>query len=105
MQGYTQPSGNFSTGNVNAYAVRIAPHLIGGKASRFVIWMEQGFYASAYNSRETLAASTAARQRNGWHKEFSKWSAAFADGHARYGYFDTRLSIATDASWTIWQPN
>ncbi|MCZ6698658.1 MAG: type II secretion system protein [Planctomycetota bacterium] len=102
MQGYTQPSGNFSLPNTGDYAQRIAPHLIGGKASRFIMWCEQGFYSSTYQARETLDDSTANPQKNGWHREFSKWAAGFADGHARYQYFDTRLSV--DSDWTIWEP-
>ena len=103
MQGYTQPTGVYNhTAQANIFARRIAPHMIGGKASRFATWVEQGFYSATYMSRETLAASTANPQKNGWHREFSKWSIGFADGHARYGYFDTRLSIGPD--WTIWQP-
>ena len=76
--------------------------MIGGKASRFATWVEQGFYSATYMARETLAASTANPQKNGWHREFSKWTIGFADGHARYAYFDTRLSIGAD--WTIWEP-
>ena len=102
MQGYTQPSGNFSSTNVNIYAKRLAPHLIGGKASRFIIWCEQGFYSATYQARETLADSTANPQKNGWHRQFSRWSVAFADGHAQYKYYDTRLS--RDSDWTIWEP-
>lgn len=103
MQGYTQPSGVFNhTAQSNPFARRIAPHMIGGKASRFATWVEQGFYSATYMSRESLATSTANPQKNGWHRQFSKWTLAFADGHARYGYFDTRLSVGPD--WTIWQP-
>ncbi len=102
MQEYALPGGNFSASNSEEYARRIAPRLVGGNAARFVIWMEQGFYASTYQARSRLAQSLAAPQRMGWHREFSKWTAAFADGHAEYRYFDTRLSIGS--AWTLWEP-
>ena len=106
MQGYAQPSGNFtfSPAGVLGYARRIAPHMQGGKAARFVLWMEQGFYSATQNANRTLALSTAGFQRQGWHREFSKWAAAYADGHAGYRYFDTRLSIDPAGDWTIWEP-
>jgi hypothetical protein len=102
MQGYALPGGHFSMSNSDEYARRIAPRLVGGNASRFVIWLEQGFYASTYQARPTLPESLAAPQRRGWHREFSKWTAAFADGHAAYRYFDTRITGA--AEWTVWEP-
>ena len=106
IQGYHQPSGTFQLGTTGAFAAaqarRIAPHMQGGKAARFIVWMEQGFYSAAQHARTTLQTSTAGPQREGWHKEFSKWSAGFADGHAVHQYFNTRLSIGTD--WTTWQP-
>lgn len=102
MQGYTQPGGNFSLLNAAAYGRRLDPHLVGGKAARFIFWMDQGMYALAYRSAETLAQSQAAPQKRGWHRQFSKHSAAFFDGHVEYKYFDTRLSIGE--GWTIWEP-
>lgn len=107
MQGYNQPGGNFSpmtSARQDQYARRLAPHLNGGKASRFIIWVEQGFYSATYKATPNLNTTQANRQKPGWHKEFSKWSVGFADGHASYGYFDTRLSIDPTGVWTIWQP-
>ena len=106
MQGYNQPGGNFSAGVVvqNGYWQRIARHMDGGKASRFIIWFEQGAYSAFYRSTDNLATSMANPQKNGWHREYSKWSVGFADGHASYGYFDTRLSVAPDGQWTVWEP-
>ena len=40
--------------------------------------------------------------RYGWHRKFSSWVLGFADGHARYGYFDTRQIYGLGG--TIWQP-
>ena len=104
MQGYNQPGGSFGSASTIIYARRLAPHLIGGKASRFIIWFEQGAYSAFYRATPSLATTQANRQKNGWHREFSKWSVAFADGHAQYGYFDTRLSIGPEGDWTIWEP-
>ena len=101
MQGYNQPSGGFSSGSQHIYARRIAPHMIGGKASHFLLWLEQGHYSAAQNARLTLTTQVGPR-REGWHHEFSKWAAAFADGSAKYRYFDTRFSIGP--GWTTWQP-
>lgn len=92
-----------STTNHEAYARRLSRHLLGGGASRFVLVPEQGFYSATYRAGPTVNNNLAMPQRFGWHKEFSKWSLGFADGHAEYRYYDTRLSITPDA--TIWQPN
>jgi prepilin-type N-terminal cleavage/methylation domain-containing protein len=112
MQGYAyEQSGTFTfsvndQGNCNPlmiYTIKMNPHLVGGKASRFAMWVEQGFYAQAYQAGPTLATSLAFPQKRGWHREFSKWSLGMADGSARYVYYDTRLSVSTDGI-TIWQP-
>jgi prepilin-type N-terminal cleavage/methylation domain-containing protein len=109
MQGYSYvDSGtytfNFDVGGVvhDAYSRRITPHMIGGKASRFIMWDEQGFHAQTYQAGPTLATSLAFPQKRGWHREFSKWSFGMVDGSAVYGYYDTRLN--TSGSYTIWQP-
>ncbi|MBX3396889.1 MAG: prepilin-type N-terminal cleavage/methylation domain-containing protein [Phycisphaerae bacterium] len=86
-----------------SYAKRINKAFVGGSASRFVIVPEQGFYSATYRAGPTVASSLATPQRFGWHKEFSKWSLGFADGHAEYQYYDTRVAITPTA--TIWQPN
>jgi prepilin-type N-terminal cleavage/methylation domain-containing protein len=102
MQGYAGGSGDFTLDNLDGYAVRIARHMIGGDASRFAIWVEQGFYSATYRAtprRPNLAGP----QRFGWHRKFSSWTLAFVDGHVTHGYYDTRLS--TDAAGTIWEPN
>jgi prepilin-type N-terminal cleavage/methylation domain-containing protein len=106
MQGYNYAqSGSltFTLPDADKWARKLAPHLVGGKASRFAIWVEQGFYAQAYQAGPTLQTSLAFPQKRGWHREFSKWSLGLADGSARYVYYDTRLSTSTDGL-TIWQP-
>ncbi len=102
MQGYAGGSGNFSLLDVEDYARTIARHMSGGKASRFVIWMEQGMYSATYRATPQLP-NGAGPQRLGWHCKFSSWNMAFADGHAVGKYYDTRLSHSGDV--TIWQPN
>ena len=102
MQGYAGGSGNFSVLDVPEYADRIAKHLIGGEASRFVMWVEQGFYSSTYRATPFLP-NGAGSQRFGWHRKFSTWSLGFADGHAIHSYYDTRLSAT--AAGAIWEPN
>ncbi len=102
MQGYAGGSGDFSLDNLDEYAVRIARHMSGGKASEFAIWVEQGFYSATYRAapkRPNLAGP----QRFGWHRKFSSWTLAFVDGHVTHSYYDTRLS--SDTPGTIWQPN
>lgn len=91
-----------STATREAYVRRLSRHIIGGGAARFVLVPEQGFYSATYRAGPTINNSLALPQRNGWHKEFSKWSMGFADGHAEYRFYDTRLSITPTA--TIWQP-
>jgi len=102
MQGYNWPGGNFSTVNAATMGKRIAPHLIGGKGSRFTMWLEGTAYAAFYRAGPTLSQSQASPQKTGWHRTFSKYSAGFYDGHAEHRYFDTRLSIGD--GWTIWEP-
>ncbi len=102
MQGYTQPGGNFSVLDAELYGRKINPHLVGGKAARFIMGRDQGFYALAYRAAATLAESQAAPQKRGWHRQFSKHCAAFYDGHVEYKYYDTRLSIGE--GWTLWEP-
>ena len=77
----------------------------GGEASEFIVWVEQGFYSSTYMAGPTTAGigSGPAPLRYGWHRKFSTFSVGFADGHARYGFFDTRQIFGLGG--TIWQPN
>lgn len=110
MQGYTWFAGGdfditniYNPGNPKAYGPRIHKYLTGGSAARFVIWLEQGMYSATYNAGPTVASSLAGPQRFGWHREFSKYSMAFADGHAEYRFFDTR--VATQPTASLWQPN
>lgn len=102
MQGYAGGSGDFSLENLDRYAERIARHMIGGEASRFVMWMEQGFYSATYRAAPEVSIGAGPR-RPGWHRRFSRWSMGFADGHAMHEYYDTRLS--SQPAGTIWQPN
>ncbi len=104
MQGYKGGNGSFLVGppanETDVFARRIAKHLVGGKASRFVMWNEQGMYSATQNAKPTLPSG--AVQTRGWHRKWSQWSMGFADGHATNGFYDTRFSISGDA--TIWQP-
>jgi hypothetical protein len=109
-QGYAYPSGNFpfpasfdhTAGN--PYGNRIAPYMVGGWAAQFIIWVEQGFYSNTYRAGPTIAGigGGPAVQRVAWHRKFSSWVVGFADGHAKYGYFDTRQIYGLGG--TIWQP-
>jgi len=109
-QGYSWFSGGdftatqlFNESGGESFARRITRHMTGGTASRFILVPEQGFYSATYRAGPTVASSLALPQRFGWHKEFSKWSLGFADGHCEYTYYDTRVSITPKA--TTWQPN
>jgi hypothetical protein len=82
---------------------RIARGTVGDAAARFIQWNEIGFYSATHDAAEKVEWGTAAPQRFGWHRKFSFWSVAFADGHAAHGYFDTRQVYGLDG--TIWQPN
>ena len=87
-------------------SARLGKHLNGGTASRFVMWVEQGFYSATYNAAPYSGYKDlppALPQRQGWHRKFSSWSMGFADGHAAHGYFDTRQIYGQGGS--IWQPN
>jgi len=102
MQGYAGGSGDFSLDHLDEYAGRIAHQLTGGDASRFALWVEEGFYSATYRATPRLP-NLAGPQRMGWHRQFSKWSMAFADGHVVHTYYDTRLTSST--AGTIWEPN
>jgi len=102
MQGYAGGDGNFSLLDVDEFSKRIAKHMVGGEASRFIMWVEQGFYSATYRATPQLP-NGAGPQRSGWHSKFSFWSLAMADGHAVNAYYDSRLTNS-DAG-TIWQPN
>jgi prepilin-type N-terminal cleavage/methylation domain-containing protein len=107
-QGYAWPSGNFHGANFapgpNSYQDRIAPYLVGGWASQFIIWVEQGFYSATYRAGPTTAGIGGGNlgQHAGWHRKWSAYCVGFADGHAMYGYFDTRQIYGLGG--TIWQP-
>ncbi len=111
-QGYAQANGgnfvleNFTEGmppeNI-PFGKKISRHLIGDGAARFIMWAEQGFYSATYRAAPWLPNGAAPRRR-GWHRKFSSWCVGFADGHALYGYYDTRL-VSGGLGGTIWQPN
>ncbi len=112
-QGYALPSGVFQLGffdtgdadsSSSRYGDRIAGHMSGGEASEFIVWVEMPFYAATYNAGPTIEGigGGAFPRRMGWHRKFSAYSVAFADGHAKYGTFDTRQIYGLGG--TIWQP-
>ena len=103
MEGYKGGNGFFNVNDVNPFSAMMASHLIGGEASRFIMWHEQGMGTATYRARPTLP-NNADPMRFGWHRKFSHWSAGFADGHAAHGYYDTRL-VFGGLDGTIWQPN
>lgn len=106
LQGYFgtnfTAANNNPTANAESYG-RIARNTIGGAASRFIQWVEVGFYSATHNAAEKLEWSSSKPQRVGWHRKFSAWSAGFADGHVAHGYFDTRQVYGLGG--TIWQPD
>ncbi|HWL94086.1 MAG TPA: prepilin-type N-terminal cleavage/methylation domain-containing protein [Phycisphaerae bacterium] len=81
----------------------IARKLSGGSASRFIMWVEQGFYSATYGAGLPNNGPSNTPRRPGWHRSFSKWNLGFADGHAASGYYDTKLAHQTIG--TIWQPD
>ncbi|RIK64493.1 MAG: hypothetical protein DCC65_14320 [Planctomycetota bacterium] len=84
---------------------RIARHIVGGNASQFILWAEQGFYGATYNAKpenHNKDAPPSIPQIEGWHQGFSSWSVGFADGHVSHGFFDTRGIYGLGG--TIWQP-
>ena len=107
-QGYRLPSGNFYASDFapgpDSFANRIAPHLIGGGAARFIFWPEQGFYSATYRAGPTIAGigGGPAPQRFGWHRKWSNWNVGFFDGHVARGYYDTRVIYGLGG--TIWEP-
>jgi hypothetical protein len=86
------------------YPRRIAKHMVGGEAAEFIMWVEQGFYSSTQNAGPTTdgIGQGPMPQRRGWHRKFSTYVVGFVDGHALYGYMDTRQIYGYGG--TIWQP-
>lgn len=106
MQGYAGNNGSpgdFTTVDHDEYMGRIARKLVGGNASTFALWVEHGMYSASLDAGYDLARSQAAGRRSGYHRKFSSWSIGFADGHATYQYYDTRVAVQPGA--TIWEPN
>jgi prepilin-type N-terminal cleavage/methylation domain-containing protein len=103
MEGYKGGSGTFTTDDIVEFSDRIAHHLVGGSASRFIMWHEQGMGTATYRARPTLPNGAAALHF-GWHRKFTFWSAGFADGHAVHARYDTRL-VHGGMDGTIWQAN
>lgn len=109
MQGYAGYDFTYAVHDPVRYAElssRIARHIVGGDASQFILWTEQGFYGATYNANPDdpdFPMPPSLPQRNGWHRKFSSWSVAFADGHVAHGYFDTRSIYGLGG--TIWAPN
>lgn len=111
MGGYVTNNGawgnfgfNFDGTPHDQYMRRIAKHMDGGDASKFILWLEQGMYSASYGCAMTLQqTSSSPKLRKGWHCKFSTWSMGFADGHATNNYYDTRLAFSS-SGW-LWQPN
>ena len=103
MEGYKGGNGFFTALDVAPYSARMASHLVGGEASRFIMWHEQGMGTATYRAKPTLP-NNADPMRFGWHRKFSHWSVGFADGHVAHGFYDTRL-VFGGLDGTIWQPN
>lgn len=107
-QGYSLPSGNFYASafasGPESYSSRLAPRLVGGRAARFIFWVEHGFYSATYRAGPTIngIGGGPAPQRFGWHKKWSHWNVGFFDGHVLSGYFDTRQIYGLGG--TIWEP-
>jgi hypothetical protein len=109
-QGYAPTSGRFPTVAFDSrrgmtYPRRIAKHMIGGEAAELIMWVEQGFYSSTQDAGPTTdgISSGPMPQKRGWHRKFSTYVVGFVDGHALYGYMDTR-QIYGYGGGTIWQP-
>lgn len=68
---------------------------VGGAASRFVLFMENPMNSYMQDARPPGGAHGSSCQPNlgpGWHKQLSKYSIGFYDGHAEYRFIDTRFS-------------
>lgn len=110
MGGYYGNNGAWGNFGFNAngdphdeYMTRIARHMVGGEASEFIIWLEQGMYSASYGCAMSLPQFVGdPRPKLGWHCKMSSWSMGFADGHAKFSYYDTRLAFS-GVGW-LWEP-
>lgn len=76
---------------------------VGGAASRFVLFMENGMNSYMLDARPpdgSLGTSCQEKLGVGWHHKFSKYAMGMIDGHAEYRYIDTRFTW--DEGYTIW---
>ncbi len=94
-------------GNANTGDPGLGPALFEQKfqrgASEFVLFMENRLnYALQSVTLRGRTGADQRRGRRGWHGEFDMHVAAFADGSARYRFFDIRY--VDSPGWTIW-PN
>lgn len=68
---------------------------VGGSASRFVLFMENPMNAFMQDARPPGGAHGTSCQTTlgtGWHKQVSRYSVGFFDGHAEHRFVDTRYS-------------
>ena len=71
-------------------------------ASEFIIFYENQMNFALEGARPRGYSSREPRQLYGWHKQEDYHEAAFLDGHAKYGYFNTLY--VDGPGWTTW-PN
>ena len=71
-------------------------------ASEFILFYENQMNFALENARPRGYANPEPRELYGWHGQEDYHTAAFLDGHAKYGYYDTRF--IDGPGWTTW-PN
>ncbi len=102
-------NGDFLTilgGNSTNRIRSLGSFMLRGKAERgsaeFVLFYENMFNYAQAGARPRGFSNPAAKQHEGWHRQFSTFTAAFMDGHAEYRIYDTRYPDGP--GWTTW-PN
>ncbi len=100
---YAPPEWYGELGRMSAAGSEMLRMKVGGAASRFVLFMENGMNAYMLDARPpdgSLGVSCQDKLGVGWHRKFSKYAMAMLDGHAEYRFIDTRF--VCDQSFTIW---
>jgi prepilin-type N-terminal cleavage/methylation domain-containing protein len=71
-------------------------------AAEFLLFFEGRLLNGMFGARPRGYAEQDPRQVMGWHRQENTYSIGFLDGHAAYGYLDTRY--IDGPGWTVW-PN
>ncbi len=92
---YYRPNG-FNTSQMKQHSNKMLHELVGGKASTFGVIYE----SFCHQIFQDATATGGGFRVRGWHRQFSRHSILFLDGHSENRYMDTRYPFGS--GWSIW---